>query len=463
MNTMNKLVNKFVVIIFFTALLTSFLLNLKFFGNPPLPGGDDYYYSYAAQNLLEKGSLFNDKNEPTAMADSAYPLFLAGLYKIFGMENYDAIRIAQIILFALTAVLVYSIAKTIFKDERLGFGAGFLFAFFFPLAGFTIRVIREPLMAFLIVLSIWLLVKAQQTLKFKWFALSGLSVGLMALTNSIAQPFVLFVILGFILIFGRDFLAKRQLLRVGLFLACFLTITIGFLYHFHWEKGTDPLISKFAVLGRKAEMIQEMRGETYFRNLGGLLFGYYFFEKEGFNVQTFLNHRGTSKKISLLAAEGHSPQEYSKILFQDSLDIISNNIPRYFAVTLLDFLQFNGLMLPNPTSFDPAPGQNLFIGGSHPEISAPLKVIILLSLRIIYWLFFGLVIYGVVKALKDWRRFIWLILIVVYYNLIYSAIFGIPRYSVSIYPFYFIFFIYGLWLAYEKLNSKSINKQLRTS
>ena len=447
---MPKFKNQAVIILFFTAALFAFLLNLKFLGEPPLPGGDDYYYNYAAQNLLEKGSLFSDQNESVVMADSMYPMFLAGIYKIFGRENYDAVRIAQILLFALTALLVYGIAKLIFKDEKLALIAGWLSAIFYPLAGFTIRVIREPLTAFLIVLSIWLLLKAQQTLKFKWFALSGLSVGAMALTNSIAQPFVLFVIFGFILIFGREFFTKRQLLRVGLFLLCFLILVLGFLYRFHWEKGADPLASKSGVLGRKAEMIQTMRGETYFRNLGGLLFGYYFFEKEGFNVQTFLNHRGTSAKISLLATEGYSPQERSKILFQDSLSIITGNIQRYFAVTLLDFLQFNNLMLPNPASFDPAPGQNLFIEGSHPEIPIPLKVIILLSLRIVYWLFFGLVIYGLIKALKDWRRFIWLILIVVYYNLIYSAIFGIPRYSVSIYPFYIIFFALGLSTVYEK-------------
>jgi len=426
-------------------------------GGPPLPGGDDYYYNYAAQNLLEKGSLFSDQNESVVMADSMYPLFLTGLYKIFGLENYDAVRIAQILLFALTALLVYGTAKIVFKEEKYALGAGFLFAFFFPLAGFTIRIIREPLMAFLIVLSIWLLLKAQLTSKFRWFALAGFSVSLMALTNSITQPFVLFVILGFVLIFGREFFTKRVISKVGLFLLCFLMLTLGFLYRFHWEKGADPLAAKSGVLGRKAEMIQEMRGETYFRNLGGLLFGYYFFEKDGFNVQTFLNHRRTSAKMSLLAAEGYNPQEQSEILFQDSLDVIIHNIPRYFAVTLLDFLQFNNLMLPNPASFDPAPGQNLFIGGSHPEIPAPLKVIILLSLRIVYWIFFGLVIYGLVKAIKDWRRFLWLILIVVYYNLIYSAIFGIPRYSVTIYGFYIIFFVYGLKLAYEKLIKHKIN------
>lgn len=447
---MFKHLNKFAVIIFFTAALFAFLLNLKFFGEPPLPGGDDYYYNYAAQNLLDKGSLFSNKNESVVMADSMYPMFLAGLYKIFGLDNYDAVRIAQILLFALTAVLVYGVAKIIFKNEKIALAAGFLSAGFYPLAGFTIRIIREPLMSFLMVLSIWLLIKAQQTLKFRWFALSGLSVGAMALTNSIAQPFFLFVILGFILIFGRDLFTKPKLLRIGLFMTCFLVLVISVLYRFHWEKGADPLASKAAVLARKAEMIQEMRGETYFRNLGGLLFGYYFFEKAGFNVQTFLNHRQLSAKSIILTAEGYGPEEQSKIFFQDSLKVIKNNLPGYFAVTLLDFLQFNNLMLPNPTSFDPAPGQNLFVQNSHPGIPVPIKIIILLGLRIIYWSFFGLVIYGIIKALKNRRLYIWPLLTIAYFNIIYSAIFGIPRYSVPIYSFYIIFFILGLFTFYEK-------------
>lgn len=454
----------FVIAIFFTAAFFAFLLNIKFFGSTPAGGGDDYFYNYAAQNILAKGSLFNNKNEAVVAADAFYPLFIAGLYKIFGVTNYDfgpanfdAIRIAQIILFALTAVLVYGIAKLILNNEKLAVAAGFLLAILFPLAGFTIRVIREPLMTFLMALSVWLLIKAQQTSKLRWFALSGLSVGMMAITNSIAQPFFLFVILGFILIFGRDILTKIKLLKIGLFLVCFLVLTLSILYRFHWEKGADPLESKAAVLDRKAEMIQVMRGETYFRNLGGLLFGYYFFEKEGFDVQAFLNVRGTVAKLTLLGDGGYDQQEQSKILASDSFNYIIGHIHGYFAVTLLDFLQYNGPMLPNPASFDPAPAQNLFVSGSHPGIPTPLKIIILLILRIIYWLFFGLVIYGIIKALKDWRRYIWLILIVFYYNLTYSAIFGIPRYSVPIYSFYIIFFVLGLITVYEKfkLNKNS--------
>lgn len=454
---MQKFIKRPALILFFTALIFALLFNLKFFGKPPLPGGDDYYYNYATKNLLVKGSLFLNKYEPVVMADSMYPLFLASIYKISGLENYDAVRIAQIILFAFTAILVYAAAKILFRQEKLALAAGFLSAIFFPLAGFTIRLIREPLMAFLIILTIWLLLKAQETNKYKWFALAGFSAGLMALTNSIVQPFILLILFGLALLFGKKFFTNKNLCRAGLLFASFLILVISFLYRFHWEKGTDPLASKTGVLSRKAEMIQDIRGETYFRNLGGLLFGYYFFEKPGFNTQTFLNHRRTSSEMSQLEAEGYSPQEQSAIIFRQGLNIILHNIPRYFAITLLDFLQFNNIMLPNPASFDPAPGQYLFIGGSHQGIPVPVKIIILILLRVVYWLFFGLVIYGLIKALKDWRRFLWPVLIVAYYNLAYSAIFGIPRYSVPIYSFYIIFFVYGFWQFYDKYLKHKIN------
>ena len=124
---------------------------------------------------------------------------------------------------------------------------------------------------------------------------------------------------------------------------------------------------------------------------------------------------------------------------------------RYFTISFLDFLQFNGLMLPNPETFEPSPGQNLFIKNSHAGIPAVIKIIILLGIRAAYWLFFGFMIYGLIMGAKNWKKFCWPILIILYFNFAYAATFGIPRYSIPIYPFYIIFFVYGTNIFFGRL------------
>jgi len=82
--------------------------------------------------------------------------------------------------------------------------------------------------------------------------------------------------------------------------------------------------------------------------------------------------------------------EVNSILAKENTWFILHNIPQYFAISFLDFLQLNGPMLPNPENFNEAPMQNLFIEDSHPEIPSWPKIAILLLLRIFYWTFLNL-------------------------------------------------------------------------
>lgn len=459
---MIALKNRFAIILFVAAIISCVFLNLKNFGHEPSGGGDDYYYNYIAQNLIEYGRFSLNQTESTNVSEPLYPIFIAGLYKIFGVKNYDfgpanfdAVRIAQIILFAFTCLLIYFIVRTI-SEEKIARGAAFLSILFYPLAGITGRLLRETLFTFLIVLSIWLLLKAEKTMKFKWFALTGLVMGLATLTNAVFQFFIFFVILGFVLVLGKNFFTKAVLLRVAVLTTCFIILLAGWSLRNYSSEGAESISLKSGgVLSRKAEMIKNIRGEAYFRNLGGQLFGYYFFEKEGFGESAFLTHKETTARYDVLVSQGMTVKDINAKLASENFPIIIHNIPRYFAISLLDFLQFNGLMLPNLDHLDTAsPGQNLFIQNSHQEIPTLIKILILIIIRVVYWLFFGLIIYGLIKTFKNWRIFIWPIFITIYFNLVYSATFGIPRYAIPIYPFYFIFFSFGLWLIYEKLKNK---------
>jgi len=80
-----------------------------------------------------------------------------------------------------------------------------------------------------------------------------------------------------------------------------------------------------------------------------------------------------------------------------------------------------------------------FADGRHQEIPDYLKLIIVLTPRLLWFLFFFFVITSIIKNLRDWDKIGWLVLIIIYFNIIYSMSLGLNRYALPIYPFYIIF------------------------
>jgi 4-amino-4-deoxy-L-arabinose transferase-like glycosyltransferase len=69
------------------------------------------YYYYAKSFL--GGQIFSD----CCLKNVGYGAFLAGIYRIFGFDNYQAVRITQIILDLTIAILVYFTSKNIFNKK----------------------------------------------------------------------------------------------------------------------------------------------------------------------------------------------------------------------------------------------------------------------------------------------------------------------------------------------------------
>lgn len=432
------------------------------FGQPVIHN-DGVLYNTLAKNILEHFRFVPDNRSTMSVVEPLYYIFISGVYYLFGLENFDAVRIFQIFLFALTVIFIYLLAEKLF-EKKIAVASGILVSLFFPLAAGAGLLNKELLFTFFVVLSIWSLYNARQTMKIKWFVLGGIVLGLAVLTNAVLQFFIVFIIFYFIYPFKKDTPWKNLAGRLSLLFLFFL-IVVGCwsLRGYLSDGGIKPLnLKSGSTLGRRVEMMETIKGEKYFRHLGGQLFGYYFFEKQGFEPSEFLGCPQTTKKLEEMISRGYGMDEINKIFIKEDFKSLTiKNVPRYLAISILDFLQFNGPMLPNPKDLTQMPMQNLFIGGSHPEIPGFLKVAILLVLRILYWFFFGFVIYGFIKSFKDWRKFGLIILIILYFNLVHSALLGIPRYAIPIYPFYIIFFVYGASLFFSGLNYKILNYENR--
>ncbi len=398
-------------------------------------------------NLKSQNYSINYNEKSLSAIEPFYSVFLSGVYFLFGAENFKAVKIIQIFIFAFIILIAYQLAKKMAND-KIAKISGLFTILFFPLAGAAGYLLRETLFTFLIITLIYFLYQAQETLKNKWFIISGINLGLAVLTNAILQFFIIFIPFYFII----AFLKKRNIIWKSLIFKLILLTLFFFAITGSWSlrsllngDGAKSLNFKSGgTLSRKVEMMENIKDEKYLRHLGGQLFGYYFFEKNGFEPSEFLGARKTDKKIREMIEKGYNFEKIDNVLMKDNINAVFNDMPQYFAISILDFLQFNGPMLFNPTNLQSAPMQNLFIKNSYPKVPIFFKITILLCLRIIYWLFFGFIIYGLLKTVRNWQKFGWIILIILYFNLAYSAVFGLSRYAIPIYPFYIILFALGL-------------------
>ena len=106
------------------ALLLLVALGFRLFIALRLPNdepGDARVYSQLAVNVLEQHVYSHEPQAPYAPSIirlPGYPLFLAGVYKVFGHGNHTAVRVVQAVLDTLTCVLIALVAFQWAVDEE---------------------------------------------------------------------------------------------------------------------------------------------------------------------------------------------------------------------------------------------------------------------------------------------------------------------------------------------------------
>src|SRR5690242_21674711 len=110
---------------FVYALLLLIALGFRLFIALRLPNDepdDGRVYAQIAVNVLEQ-HVFSHESQPPYVPSiirlPGYPLFLAGVYKIFGHGNNTAVRVVQAVIDTLTCVLIALVAfQWTVDDER---------------------------------------------------------------------------------------------------------------------------------------------------------------------------------------------------------------------------------------------------------------------------------------------------------------------------------------------------------
>jgi 4-amino-4-deoxy-L-arabinose transferase-like glycosyltransferase len=157
---------------------------------------DERDYNALAISLAERGEFAFRPGSPTAFRPPLYPVIVAGLYRLAGVESFQTVRLLQAGLSLLNVLLLYRLGARVF-DRRVGLWAAGLYCFYPSLLGFNILLLTEVLFTFLLCATCYVLVLALQRASFAWLALGGVLLGLAALTRSVLWlfPAVLSVLL----------------------------------------------------------------------------------------------------------------------------------------------------------------------------------------------------------------------------------------------------------------------------
>lgn len=143
---------------------------------------DARIYIGLANNVLDGKGYSLDGIHPMAERVPVYPIFLSLMFSL-GKGNYFVVRIIQCILGAASCVLIYLLGKEIFSS-RVGIIAAIIATFYYPFIQMSAYLVTETLSVFLILLSLWQLIKAKEDHSTWNLIFSGILLGLASLTRS---------------------------------------------------------------------------------------------------------------------------------------------------------------------------------------------------------------------------------------------------------------------------------------
>jgi 4-amino-4-deoxy-L-arabinose transferase-like glycosyltransferase len=184
---------------------------------------DGEHYSRLATGLLEHGAYLNDRGRPSAYWPPGYPLFLAAIYQLFGV-NIVAVRVVQCLIGAGTVAVVHRIARRVL--DRNGACLAALATALYPLFIYSTGADMPVTLQIALIAGGVLLTLVAAERGSAWAALGAGLLGAWA-TLVAASALPAFLLFATWMAWNRDGIADRSRSRsIRLALACLLPIVV---------------------------------------------------------------------------------------------------------------------------------------------------------------------------------------------------------------------------------------------
>jgi len=187
----NKIKSQLPLIILIVIIIIGFTLRIGLALEIPKKfSGDAKNYDIMAKQFLDKGFLGYFSDKPNSKVTPTYPLFLAGIYKVFGYSSgspFTAVRIVQAFLSTLCILIIYLIGSHT-VNRRVGILSALFYAFYPPYIQSVSFILTEVIYTFLFLLYFWIQLKSLES-KNKWVSLcAGAVFALAVLTRPMLFP-----------------------------------------------------------------------------------------------------------------------------------------------------------------------------------------------------------------------------------------------------------------------------------
>lgn len=172
----------------------------------PLTIDDALSWDAVAWNFLHGRGFLEADGSPTSNRPPIYPIFLAGIYLVFG-RNYFMVKLFQALIGAVSVVALFYLVKNIF-DEKLAKVSAYLCTVWPPLVVYTGIIGTETFFTFLATLFFLFLIYGWKTGILKYFISAGFILGLANLTRSTFFWYPVFLILAMLVIKDYKYVLK---------------------------------------------------------------------------------------------------------------------------------------------------------------------------------------------------------------------------------------------------------------
>jgi 4-amino-4-deoxy-L-arabinose transferase-like glycosyltransferase len=145
------------------------------------PGDDPSYYVRTAENIVD-GEGYHSENL-LAYQPPLYPYFMAGVFAVSG-RSIDAVRIVQVFLGSIMCLVLFFIGRMC-ASKRAGLIAAGLCAVYPALIHYSVQIWSEQLFTFLMIMAVLCLLVSERRSAVPWRIVTGIILGLAALTREV--------------------------------------------------------------------------------------------------------------------------------------------------------------------------------------------------------------------------------------------------------------------------------------
>lgn len=394
-----------VIIIVLLALILriGFTLYNFYYHNTDYHAGDGFEYDSTALNLLnKKGWISPDLGGSLYSAQPLYPIFLAGIYGIFG-HNFLIVGLIQALLSAFTCLLCYNVARRLFSDTPAT--VALVIMAVYPYFIFhTDRIGTETISAFLVSLMAYAAVEFSHRRSIGFVVLIGLSSGLAALNRPELYLAPLFLVIWLIfLIKGKIKAILYFLMALSMFI---LLVAPWHIYQSH-NSHKNVVIYPSGASARTLFIHTDLRMAPFFEH-----------------KKTYMEQWAEIDRDFLEITKGLAQRDVYNVIISKRLEQIRKHPSEYFRFIVLKWRAFWSIF----------PYGHRYAKGIF-KIGIGFINIVIMSLAIV----------GILLSFKDIRRTGILISLIAIFIIPHLIAVSDPRYRISIMPYVIIFAGFALY------------------